>query len=203
MTASRLVVWRHGQTDWNLQGRWQGQTDIELNETGISQAIAAAPGVADYKPNEIWSSDLKRATRTAAELTELTGLGVRTDPRLREIFMGEWEGLTKAEILARYPEHAQPESLDKVRGGHGESLLQTAERVAEALEEIAEQASEGSVVAVVMHGAAARIGAFQLVGAPLHPAGWLGPLENCKWLVLDRDHDKGWRITAYNLGVDA
>ncbi len=80
MTAGRLVVWRHGQTDWNLQGRWQGgQTDVELNETGISQAIAAAPGVAEYKPNEIWSSDLKRATRTAAELTGLTGLGVRTD----------------------------------------------------------------------------------------------------------------------------
>src|SRR5690606_19337304 len=80
----RLILWRHGQTAWNVTGRVQGQTDVDLDETGVAQAAATAPRVAQYRPDLIVSSDLRRAARTAAALADVTGLPVEYDARLRE-----------------------------------------------------------------------------------------------------------------------
>ena len=99
----RLVLWRHGQTLWNVERRFQGQSDIALDETGRAQAERAARLLAALRPDMIVSSDLSRAASTAAPLARLTGLEVVCDKDLRERHGGRWEGLTDKEISARYP----------------------------------------------------------------------------------------------------
>src|SRR6185437_6520135 len=91
--AKRLVLWRHGQTTWNLEHRFQGQTDIPLDPTGEAQAEQAARRLATLRPHALFSSDLSRAQQTAAPLARLTGLPVTLDKDLRERFGGDWEGL--------------------------------------------------------------------------------------------------------------
>ena len=99
MTAGQLIVLRHGRTEWNATGRFQGQADIPLDHRGLAQANGAARVLAELAPAAIVSSDLRRATQTAGALSELTGLAVALDARLREIDVGSWEGLTIEEIL--------------------------------------------------------------------------------------------------------
>src|SRR5262249_48450634 len=104
----RLVLWRHGQTRWDVEGRFQGQSDISLDPVGEQRAARAARLLAALQPSAIYSSDLIRATATAAPLARLTGLTVISDKDLRERYGGLWEGLTDTEIRARYPvEHSQ------------------------------------------------------------------------------------------------
>ena len=93
MTAvTRLLPWRHGETEWNAAGRVQGQLDPELSDVGRAQAAVAAPRLAEQRPDAIVASDLRRAADTAAVLAALTGLEVTLDARLRERFHGEWQG---------------------------------------------------------------------------------------------------------------
>src|SRR5690606_41888945 len=98
--SRRVVCWRHGQTLWNVEHRFQGHTDIPLDETGIAQAQRAASLLAALRPSMIVSSDLRRAADTAAALAEITGLEVILDKDLRERGGGEWEGLTREQIAA-------------------------------------------------------------------------------------------------------
>jgi probable phosphoglycerate mutase len=100
----RLVLWRHGQTAWNVEGRFQGQTDIPLDETGVAQAERAARLLAALRPNRIIASDLSRAMATAAPLSRLTGLTVTSDKDLRERHGGAWEGLTNVQIRTQFPD---------------------------------------------------------------------------------------------------
>ena len=93
-----LILWRHGQTDYNLQGRIQGQVDIPLNDTGRQQAQRAADDIAALGPTRIVSSPLVRARDTAEVLASLTGLSVEIDPGLVEKSFGTWEGLKAADI---------------------------------------------------------------------------------------------------------
>ncbi len=98
-----LVVWRHGQTAYNIERRFQGQSDVPLNDAGLRQAAEAARYLAVLRPSAIFSSDLSRASVTAAALARLTGLSVQLDKDLRERSGGSWEGLTEAEIRERFP----------------------------------------------------------------------------------------------------
>jgi len=127
------VLWRHGQTVWNAERRFQGQSDIPLDETGQAQAERAARLLAALRPDLLVSSDLSRAAGTAAALARLTGLEVTLDKDLRERSGGSWEGLTDTEIRTRYPvEHASWTPPD------GEPSAVVAERVAGALHRAAE-----------------------------------------------------------------
>lgn len=203
MTASRLIIWRHGQTDWNADQRWQGQVDIPLNDLGREQARSAVPALINYGITHLFSSDLSRAAETAGILGAAIDLPVTLDERLREINVGNWAGRTKEQIGAEFTKVlvAEEAGLDVVRGG-GESVRQVAVRAAEALAEIAESVPDGSVVGVVMHGLAARVGAFELMELAPDQAKAFRGLENCAWLVLDRGvrHDGVgcWRLAAYN-----
>ncbi|MGH3968015.1 MAG: glucosyl-3-phosphoglycerate phosphatase, partial [Mycobacterium sp.] len=96
MRARRLVMLRHGQTDFNLGSRMQGQLDTELTELGRAQAVGAAEVLAKRQPLLIVSSDLRRAEDTAVVLGDRTGLPVRVDARLRETHLGDWQGMTHA-----------------------------------------------------------------------------------------------------------
>lgn len=121
MTAGTIVFWRHGQTDYNLNQRLQGQVDIPLNATGRMQAERASEYVAQYRPSRIVASDLGRAMATARFVGERVGLPVDADERLRERAFGEWEGLLASEISATWPEEyralAHRVSVGCCRGG--------------------------------------------------------------------------------------
>ncbi len=92
--SNTIILWRHGQTDWNVANKFQGHTDIPLNAVGEYQVLHAARLVIDMKPTAIISSDLVRAQKTAQALADITGQEILTDPRLRETNCGKWEGLT-------------------------------------------------------------------------------------------------------------
>ncbi|HEY7262357.1 MAG TPA: histidine phosphatase family protein [Trebonia sp.] len=195
-----MVLWRHGQTVWNAERRFQGQSDIALDETGQAQAERAARLLAALRPDLIVSSDLSRAAQTAAPLSRLTGLAVTLDKDLRERSGGCWEGLTDTEIRTRYPvEHASWTPPD------GEPSAVVAERVAGALLRVAEAAAEKvdaepGLAVVVSHGAALRLGMSRLLGMPEELFGVLGPLSNCSWSVLGRRHGR-WRLVEHNAGT--
>jgi probable phosphoglycerate mutase len=193
--AVRLVLWRHGQTLWNAEGRFQGQSDIPLDAEGEQQAERAARLLAGLGPDAIVSSDLARAMATAAPLARLTGLTVTPDKDLRERYGGRWEGLTDTEIRSRYPvEHAEwmPPG--------GESSAAVAERTGAAMERIANGMPPGTLVVVVSHGAAIRLGAARLLGFPEELWGAVGPLANCAWSVLARRGSR-WRLLEHNAGT--
>jgi broad specificity phosphatase PhoE len=214
----KLVLWRHGETAWNAERRFQGQTDIELNETGSQQAERAARLLAGLRPAMIVSSDLSRAANTAAALARRTGLTVSYDKDLRERHGGSWEGLSDTEIRARYPrEHAQWLPPD------GEPSAAVADRVAAGFERAAaalralspsagddtgpvsglsnaELAVPADLAVVVSHGAAIRLGMARLLGIPDDLSGMLGPLSNCAWCVVGTSRGR-WRLLEYNAGT--
>jgi glucosyl-3-phosphoglycerate phosphatase len=191
----RLVLWRHGQTQWNVEGRFQGQSDIPLDPVGEQQAERAARLLAGLRPDAIISSDLGRAMATAAPLARLTGLTVTLDKDLRERYGGLWEGLTDTEIRTRYPaEHAE------WMPPQGESSITVADRAGAALERIAAAMTPGTLVVVVSHGAAIRLGAARLLGFPEELWGAVGPLANCAWSVLARRRSR-WRLLEHNAGT--
>ena len=198
---TRLIVWRHGNTDWNAGGRVQGQTDVPLNDLGRQQAVDAAELLVRLRPAAIVASDLRRASDTAAALAALTGLPVTYDERLRERSFGSWEGHTMAEVKATRPaEHARWQAGADVVGGDVETLSDLGKRVAEALLAAAELVPAGATVVVTSHGAAARQGIGHLVGWPLEQLRTMRALQNCHWVELSHDEVRGWQIAAYNVG---
>jgi probable phosphoglycerate mutase len=189
------VLLRHGQTVWNAERRFQGQSDIPLDPTGEAQAERAGRLLAALRPSVIVSSDLSRATATAAPLARLSGLEVSLDKELRERSGGRWEGLTDTEIRAQYPaEHASwtpPE---------GEASAAVAHRAKAAMEKVADSLAPGTLAVVVSHGAAIRLGMGELLGLPADAFGILGPLANCSWSVLERRGGR-WRLLEHNAGT--
>jgi broad specificity phosphatase PhoE len=155
--VTTLLLARHGETDWNRDGRWQGHTDTTLNERGRAQAGALAAEVAGLSIGAVYSSDLARAAETAEIVAGRLGVPVRMDPRLRELHLGGWEGLTTPEIEERYPtEIARWRSDDGSIAVPGrESYAQMGERVVAALTEIA-TAHPSDDVLVVLHGGPIR-----------------------------------------------
>jgi probable phosphoglycerate mutase len=199
--VTRLIVWRHGNTDWNAGNRVQGQTDVPLNELGRQQAVDAAELLVRLHPAAIVSSDLQRAADTASALAALTGLSVRQDERLRERYFGVWEGLTMAEVKAARPdEHARWQAGADVVGGDVETLTDLGKRVADGLLEAAELAPPGGTVVVATHGAGARQGIGQVLGWPMEQLRTLRALQNCHWVELTHDAARGWQLGAYNVG---
>lgn len=192
--AVRLVLWRHGQTDWNAERRFQGQSDTPLNSVGHEQARRAARYLAALRPAAIFSSDLVRAAATAEALARLTGLKVQLDKDLRERNGGAWEGKTDTEIRLLYPEaHAIWAPPD------GEPAVAVADRASEALERIADGLIAPSLAVVVSHGAALNMGLSRLLGLP-DGLRLIGPFGNCNWSVIGRRAGR-WRLLEHNVGT--
>ncbi|PJF49008.1 MAG: histidine phosphatase family protein [Chloroflexi bacterium] len=174
MTAAHLWLIRHGQTDWNLQGRWQGQTPHAppLNTTGLAQAHALATTLAQQAAHTpfraIYSSDLARAHQTAAILAARLGLGVRCDPRLREVNLGAWEGMLGEDVARLYPEMLDERRRNPAhaRPPCGETVLELATRMSQALTDIANAHPDENVI-IVSHGLAIAAARCITHGIPL------------------------------------
>lgn len=153
MEGARLIVVRHGETQWNLEGRRQGHLDSPLTPKGRAQAQALAQRFTRDSCSAIYSSDLERAYDTARAIASRTGHEVVRDARLRERHLGIFQGLNGDEIRSRYPEeykqHRQGGPNHAVLGG--ESFEDQVRRNLECLEELAAR-HDGGTVMVVTHG---------------------------------------------------
>ena len=208
MSARRLVLWRHGQTLWNAENRHQGQIDIPLNDVGREQARHAAQTLLAMKPTHVIASDLERAFETGQILADLAGVSLSTDERLRETFAGEWQGMTRDEIVAKYPaDYAAWGGDSEIRPGGGETRWEVSQRVVAAIEDALLKIPAGGTLVVASHGGALRSALGRLLG--LDPRQWtiLGVLANAQWSVLSeldenmpKLPDLKWRLQEYNAG---
>jgi glucosyl-3-phosphoglycerate phosphatase len=190
----KLVLWRHGQTTYNAERRFQGQSDVPLNDVGRQQAARAARYLAAMKPHAIFSSDLSRASETADALARLTGLPVQLDKDLRERGGGSWEGKTADEIRSQFPE-----AFASWAPADGETAAAVADRSSLAMERIADSLPGGSLAVVVSHGGALGFGAARLLGIP-DDLRAIGPFGNCCWSVISRRLGR-WRLLEHNVGI--
>ena len=194
-----FYVIRHGETDWNLHGRWQGHTDIPLNEDGRTQARRLAERLRAERAqfDASYSSDLQRAWETAVTVGAALDLAPRPLPALREIDVGSWGGLTAAEVLARDGDtYARFRSGEDVPRGGGERFLDLYTRVVAAVELLAEQ-QPGRALALFTHGGAVRAllmhAARDKVGLDVRR----GHIGNTSISVLIGDRS-GWDLGAIN-----
>lgn len=150
---TRLILIRHGETDWNIEGRWQGQSDVLMNERGKAQVKAMTSQITDINIAAIYSSDLARARDTAEILGREIGMTVNIDPRLREIHQGKWEGMLASGIQTRYAREFQRRNKDpfSVSPPGGETALEVKERITDFMNETIRNHPKGTV-AVVTHG---------------------------------------------------
>jgi broad specificity phosphatase PhoE len=196
----RVILLRHGRTEWNATGRFQGQLDSPLDGIGRAQAAAAAVAVASMEPDAIVTSDLARARDTAQAVGDEVGVELYEDVRLREIDLGSWQGLTRAEARAAFPEEYERWRCgEDARRGGGETYAEVGARAAECVAEWSEKLGAGSLVVAVTHGGTARSTIGTLLG--MHPDTWwrLAPLGNCRWSLLG-DIGRGWRLEEHNAG---
>jgi probable phosphoglycerate mutase len=201
LPMERLLLWRHGRTEWNAAGRFQGQLDPPLDEEGRRQAGRVAPALAGELPagqTVVVASDLSRAAETAARLTEVLGVPLRLDGRFREHGMGLWEGLTRSEVAARFPEqYADWVAGHPVRGRGGESPAEVADRALAGLAEL----PPSRVAVVVTHGGTAGRLMERLLGLGPQHRRIFGPLANCAWTELAQQGGR-WRVIRHNSSVN-
>jgi probable phosphoglycerate mutase len=184
----QVVLWRHGQTDWNVENRFQGHSDIPLNKVGEYQVTQAAEVLAGLNPNRIISSDLIRAQSTAAALAKLTNLKVEINPGLRETNGGLWEGKTGSEN----------------RASHGEFFTRWYEGGDEPAGVIEkETANFTGTIVFVTHGGTVRSVLGSILKLPIAQWGVIGGLSNACWSVLElTKHHTGsrWYLAEHNAG---
>lgn len=195
-------MWRHGETDYNATGRMQGHLDSQLTEVGRNQARFAVPVLARFSPDIVVTSDLRRAMDTATTFTEVTGVPLRVDKRLRETNLGLWQGMTGAEVDEQWPGSRQIWQTDPTWSPPGgESRLEVAARAAEVVTDLDEATEETAVLCA--HGGmiAALVG--HLLELPVAAWAKLGGIGNCHWTVLARRDTSGlaWRLRVYNAGI--
>jgi broad specificity phosphatase PhoE len=174
--VTTILIARHGQSDWNQEKRWQGHADRPLTERGREQAQALAERVAHIELDAVYSSDLQRARDTAAVVAESQGLELRQLPELREVDVGSWSGLTRAEAEERFPE-----GFARWRDGYpgwkdGETYEAMTDRVLGAVDELATD-HEGGRVLVVSHGGPIRAIHAAALGLDVHSYRRLRPVE--------------------------
>jgi broad specificity phosphatase PhoE len=197
--AHRLVIVRHGVTDWNREGRWQGRLDPPLSDVGRREASLVAARIAadpNLRPARVLSSTLARATETAAAIAEAVGVTVEPEPRLVEIGAGEWEGRTHDELAAmdgeRYrawrttPGYAPP---------GGEPIADATDRVRTLLDEL--RASPAWPVLLVSHGGTLRILARLMLAVGAERAENVD-IDNASISSALRSDGGIWRLERWN-----
>ena len=192
--GTTLVVLRHGQTDLNASGRFQGQADIPLNAVGIAQAEAARRRLAGVTFDAVYSSPLSRALDTARLIRP--DADIATDPRLMEIDVGSWSGRTWDEVKAEMPDYERnyANGVDFRRSATGETLAEVVARGLPAIEEIARR-HPGGLVLVVAHGLLLNRVIHALLGLEGRVLGGLGNAHHSELLFTHG----AWRLQAHNV----
>ena len=212
MRVRRLVMLRHGQTDYNAGSRMQGQLESELTDLGRAQAVAAAEVLAKRQPLLIVSSDLRRAYDTAVALGERAGLTVHVDIRLRETHLGDWQGLTHQQVDANAPGARLAWRDDATWAPHGgESRIDVADRSVPLVAELVASEREWGIedpdrpVVLVAHGGLIAALTAALLDLPVDSWPVLGGMGNASWAQLsghgedDADfRDLRWRLDVWN-----
>ncbi len=212
MRMRRLVMLRHGQTEFNAGSRMQGQLDTDLTDLGRAQAVAAAEVLAKRQPLVIVSSDLRRAHDTAATLAERCGLAVEVDTRLRETHLGDWQGLTHDQVDAAAPGARLAWRDDATWAPHGgESRIDVAARSRPLVAELfAGQPEWGAdeperPVVLVAHGGLIAALTAALLDLPVDSWPMLGGMGNASWAQLSGHgpaeaafDDVRWRLDVWN-----
>jgi alpha-ribazole phosphatase len=175
-----LMLVRHGETEWNAQRRYQGQSDVPLSELGVRQAKLVAERLAGHEIDAVYASDLKRARETAQIIVKKNGLNVSSEPRLRELKFGILEGLTFDEAQIQYPEmiaawlsdfHQTPQGGETIEAFH--------ERLVSLLDDLRREHDEQTVL-LVAHG---------------------GPLSEILRIVLELSPEKRWYLELENASL--
>jgi len=189
----KLLLVRHGETDWNAQHRYQGHSDISLNENGVEHARQLAYRLQSEKIDLVYSSDLKRAIQTARILVGDRAIQIRTDPRLRELNFGILEGHTFEEGLERWPEMITAWVQDNNQPPEGgEPMDVFTQRVGSFFTEIRAN-SEPQTILIVSHGGPLRAIIQNLLGVPGGPNVWFN---------LEHASLTAFQIDAENIIVD-
>ncbi|MBO0678198.1 histidine phosphatase family protein [Mycolicibacterium sp. S2-37] len=215
MKVRRLVMLRHGQTEYNADRRMQGQLDTDLSDLGREQAVVAAEALAKRQPLVIVSSDLRRALDTATALGERAGMPVAVDTRLRETHLGDWQGMTHLEVDAVAPGARLAWRDDARWAPHGgESRVDVAARSRPLVAELVDgqpawgddvHGGQDRPVVLVAHGGLIAALTADLLGLPVDTWPVLGGMGNASWVQLSghADDDAGldgirWRLDVWN-----
>jgi broad specificity phosphatase PhoE len=185
--SCRLIVARHGRTSWNDLGLFQGHADIPLDAEGERQALQLAQALASFRPDRIAVSDLSRARQTAAPLVAGTGVPPDVDARLREVDVGNWEGLTRHQVIERYADEfrAWTAGADLTRGGR-ETRAEGGRRAADAIIEHLQATGPGRLLVVVSHGLVLRMAIDELSArGVVETTAPTPPLGNTAWLDFE------------------
>jgi broad specificity phosphatase PhoE len=190
---ARVILVRHGRTEWNATHRFQGQQDIPLDAEGIAQAEAVGTWLSTFPIEAVYSSDLSRAAETAQTIARHHGVAVRTEVRLREIHYGAFEGLTALEILDRLPAEGRAWWSDRVTGRPpaGESIPELRRRVTQWWDATV-PGHGGQTIVVVGHGGSLQPLIEHALGSPeersfklpfgntgVSSVSWQGPGSGC------------------------
>lgn len=217
MRCRRLILLRHGETDYNAGNRMQGQLDTELTARGQDQALHVARALANRRPLLIVSSDLRRARATARALGERTGAPVLIDPRLREMHLGDWQGLTENDIDAAEPGSRLTWQGDPNWAGHGgESRVDVAARAIPIVSELVAAQGDWGIhesarpIVLATHNAVITALTARLSALPVDYWPVLGGLSNGSWVELSGRSDRSnstladirWRLDVWNASAD-
>ena len=194
----KLFLVRHGETEWNKLGKFLGQMDIGLNQRGLSQAQETAKAAISWRPTALYSSPLGRTMQVATEISKLVGLKVTADPRLKELDLGEVEGISGQQMREEWPQvhdvwQHHPELV--VMPG-GESLATLQERTWQAFLDLEGNQGETDNIVVVSHNFAIRAICGKMLGMPLSHFHRMY-LHLGSVTTMDRTQT-GWRLLSYN-----
>lgn len=194
---TRVFLVRHGETQWNTELRVMGQLDIPLNERGRAQARRTAELLAQEKFSAIYASDLVRAVETAQIIAAPHRIDVITVPQLREARYGLWEGLTRQEVLERFPEEYQMRRTDPAnfRPSGGESRKELYERASRIFSELVAQHPRQKIL-IVSHGGTIRAILRYVLG--LGPGNGHFAVDNCGITIIDKEDNDFYEVFTVN-----
>jgi len=193
-----LYFFRHGRTEWNSQGRYQGHADVDLDRLGRGQALAVAERCREIGPTLLLTSDLRRCSDVAARIAERTGVEAVPEPRLRERHVGQWSGLTRDEIAERFPDEYRrwrAGDLD-VRPGGGETARELQDRIVQLIDHVVGTVGEGASVVAVTHAGWIRGAMHVALGPGTSKQAFGVPSQGSLTVLSHGEH--GLRLEAYN-----
>jgi len=188
----KVILVRHGKTQWNAEGRYQGKMDIPLNEEGKEQARRVGEALKAFPVKAVYSSPLSRCRETAEEIAKHHGLEVKVKEGFKEIDHGQWEGMLAKEVEEKYPELLKlwREKPSQVKMPGGETLKDVYDRAVEAFNEVVSAYSDEDLIVIVGHDATNKVLMCHLLGTDLDKF-WAFKQANCGITVLEYQPESG------------